>query len=260
MSKRVEGVTAFRLSAVVAVVVPFLLALVARDVAVATVVGLAFAMAAATFCPLLVLGIWWRGLTDVGALAGLLVGGALTGGAVVDNLLTDRDGRLVRRPGRPAGGLGGAARLRHDGGRLPAHPAPAAAAHLAVHGPAAHPGDGRSSTAADARRRPFVVRLRPLGDPRRPPAEPSARGGGGRATRAATVTRDHNLHSRRVHPWPNRPPTAGPETSHDTKRPGTTPSTTGSTRPPSSRSCAAATASSSSRPPSPSWPGTCSTW
>jgi cation/acetate symporter len=102
MSKRVEGVTAFRLSAVVAVVVPFLLALVARDVAVATVVGLAFAMAAATFCPLLVLGIWWRGLTDVGAMAGLLVGGALTGGAVVDNLMTDRSAgwfaSLVEQP------------------------------------------------------------------------------------------------------------------------------------------------------------------
>ena len=53
-------------AAVVAVVVPSLLALVTRDVGVATVVGLAFAMAAATFCPLLVLGIWWRGLTDVG--------------------------------------------------------------------------------------------------------------------------------------------------------------------------------------------------
>ena len=39
-------------------------------------VGLAFAVAASTFCPLLVLGIWWRGLTAVGALAGLLVGGA----------------------------------------------------------------------------------------------------------------------------------------------------------------------------------------
>ena len=90
MSKRLEGVTAFRLAAVVAVVVPFVLALVTRDVAVATVVGLAFAMAAATFSPLLLLGIWWRGLTDVGAFAGLVVGGLLTGGAVVDNLMTDR--------------------------------------------------------------------------------------------------------------------------------------------------------------------------
>ncbi len=92
MSKRLEGITAFRVSAVVAVVVPFVLALVARDAAVATVVGLAFAMAAATFCPLLLLGIWWRGLTDAGAIAGLLVGGFLTGAAVLDNLLTDRTG------------------------------------------------------------------------------------------------------------------------------------------------------------------------
>ena len=92
VGRRVEGVAAFRISAVVAVVVPLVLALVTRDVAVATVVGLAFAMAAATFCPLLVLGIWWRGLTDAGAIAGLLVGGALTGGAVLDNLLTDRSG------------------------------------------------------------------------------------------------------------------------------------------------------------------------
>ena len=95
MSKRLEGVTAFRLSAVVAVVVPFLLSFLARDVAVATVVGLAFAMAAATFCPLLVLGIWWRGLTDAGALAGLLVGGALTGGR--------GDRQPAHRPGAAAG-------------------------------------------------------------------------------------------------------------------------------------------------------------
>ena len=33
---------------------------------VSRVVGLAFAVAASSFCPLLVLGIWWRGLTDIG--------------------------------------------------------------------------------------------------------------------------------------------------------------------------------------------------
>jgi cation/acetate symporter len=90
VSRRLEGVTAFRISAVVAVTVPLALSLFARDVSVATVVGLAFAMAAATFCPLLVLGIWWRGLTAAGAMSGLLVGGALTGSAVVDKLLVDR--------------------------------------------------------------------------------------------------------------------------------------------------------------------------
>jgi cation/acetate symporter len=103
MSRRLEGVTAFRVSAGVAVAVPLAMALVARDVSVATVVGLAFAMAAATFCPLLVLGIWWRGLTAAGAFAGLVVGGGLTGFAVIDRLVVDRDsGWLAALISQPA--------------------------------------------------------------------------------------------------------------------------------------------------------------
>lgn len=128
MSRRMEGVTAFRVSAAVAVSVPLAMALVARDVSVATVVGLAFAMAAATFCPLLVLGIWWRGLTAAGAFCGLVVGGGLTGFAVVDRLVVDRDGgwfaALVAQPAAwavPASVLTmvGVSRLTRD--RLPAH-------------------------------------------------------------------------------------------------------------------------------------------
>jgi cation/acetate symporter len=59
----------------------------AEGVSVARVVGLAFAVAASTFCPLLVLGIWWRRLTDAGAIAGMVIGGFLSGGAVVITLL-----------------------------------------------------------------------------------------------------------------------------------------------------------------------------
>ena len=77
---RLGGVAAFRLGAVLAVTVPCLVALAAPNLGVARAVGLAFAMAAATFCPLLLLGIWWRRLTDVGAIVGMLVGG---GGSVV---------------------------------------------------------------------------------------------------------------------------------------------------------------------------------
>ena len=44
----------------------------------AVVVALAFTVSASAFCPLLVLGIWWRRLTDVGALAGMAVGGTLS--------------------------------------------------------------------------------------------------------------------------------------------------------------------------------------
>ncbi|WP_067480492.1 sodium/solute symporter [Actinomadura hibisca] len=76
------GVRSFRLATVLALAVPLALALAARELAVADVVGLAFAVAASTFCPLLVLGIWWRRLTVAGALAGLLTGGTTAGGAV----------------------------------------------------------------------------------------------------------------------------------------------------------------------------------
>jgi cation/acetate symporter len=69
------------------------LSLLASSIAVADVVGLAFAVAASSFCPLLVLGIWWRGLTSTGAAAGLLVGGGLATAAVSATLAgVDRDG------------------------------------------------------------------------------------------------------------------------------------------------------------------------
>lgn len=92
VERRLPGVAAFRLAAVVAVVLPYALAVLAQDVGVATAVGLAFAVSASTFCPLLVLGIWWSRLTDAGAIAGLAVGGTLTGVAVVRTFVTAGDG------------------------------------------------------------------------------------------------------------------------------------------------------------------------
>jgi Na+(H+)/acetate symporter ActP len=83
VGSRRRPVRAFRLGCAAAILVPYLLSLGTQRISVAAAVGLAFAVAASSFCPLLVLGIWWRGLTDVGALAGLLVGGGLAGSAVV---------------------------------------------------------------------------------------------------------------------------------------------------------------------------------
>jgi Na+(H+)/acetate symporter ActP len=77
----------FRIAAIAAGVVPIVLALNVSGLDVSRVVGLAFAVAASSFCPLLVLGIWWRGLTDVGAAAGILVGGGAAAGAVLMTVL-----------------------------------------------------------------------------------------------------------------------------------------------------------------------------
>ena len=67
--------------------VPFTLSLFAGSLSLADTVGLAFAVAASTFCPLLVLGIWWRGLTRAGALTGLAVGGGLASVAVLVTMI-----------------------------------------------------------------------------------------------------------------------------------------------------------------------------
>jgi Na+(H+)/acetate symporter ActP len=73
----------FRVATLAAWSVPlaFVLAVSALDLAQG--VGLAFAVAASSFCPLLVLGIWWRGLTDAGAAAGILIGGGTALAAVL---------------------------------------------------------------------------------------------------------------------------------------------------------------------------------
>ena len=100
---RLSGVAAFRAGAVIAVVVPAWVSIAAPDVGVARTVGLAFAVAASTFCPLLLLGIWWRGLTAVGAIAGLVVGGLGSGLAVGWTLLTsETTGWVAVLLGQPA--------------------------------------------------------------------------------------------------------------------------------------------------------------
>jgi cation/acetate symporter len=64
----------FRIAAVVVMVIPSLLALIARGVDISILVGWAFAIAASTFCPTFLLGVWWSGLTARGAAAGMIAG------------------------------------------------------------------------------------------------------------------------------------------------------------------------------------------
>jgi Na+(H+)/acetate symporter ActP len=87
--QRAQRIRSFRLSAIAAIAVPYLLSLPAEHLGLAAVVGLAFAVAAATFCPLLVLGVWWRGLTAPGALAGLVAGGVLATAAVITTIVSN---------------------------------------------------------------------------------------------------------------------------------------------------------------------------
>jgi len=77
------AVQGFRIAAVAAVVLPYTFSLLSVRVGLADTVGLAFAVAASTFCPLLVLGVWWRGLSTTGAAVGLVTGGVLAMSAVL---------------------------------------------------------------------------------------------------------------------------------------------------------------------------------
>jgi cation/acetate symporter len=83
LSRRFGGVTGFRIGGVLAAGGALLLTAGSQGLPVAHAVELAFAVAASTFCPLLLLGIWWRGLTARGAIAGMVAGGTLSGAAVL---------------------------------------------------------------------------------------------------------------------------------------------------------------------------------
>jgi len=92
----------FRLAAVCSALLPIAMALTVKRLDFALTVPLVFAVAASTFCPLLVLGIWWRGLTARGAAAGVLVGGVLSTSAVLASLFAPLPqgvlGLLLYRP------------------------------------------------------------------------------------------------------------------------------------------------------------------
>jgi len=85
----------FRVAAVVGGLIPIPLSLVTSGLELSRSVGLAFAVAASTLCPLLVLGIWWRGLTALGAACVLAVGGLLSGTAVTVAVAGDIDDHVL---------------------------------------------------------------------------------------------------------------------------------------------------------------------
>jgi len=78
----------FRFATAIAGGAPLALAIVLRPSDISLSVGMSFALAASTFCPVLLLGVWWRRLTWVGAAAGMLVGGGLVLTSLVLNTVS----------------------------------------------------------------------------------------------------------------------------------------------------------------------------
>ena len=116
------GVRAFRFSAIAIGVVMTALGLFVLNISINVLVGWAFAIAASTFCPLLLLGIWWRRLTWIGALGGLILGGGASSIAVVLTI----GGRPTGWPAvllERAGHLDGTPRLPHHDRAVAGHAA-----------------------------------------------------------------------------------------------------------------------------------------
>lgn len=67
-------VRGFRLGAAAAVALPLVVGTVTSQVALAGAVAMVFTFTASALGPLILLGIWWRGLTEVGAIAGMVSG------------------------------------------------------------------------------------------------------------------------------------------------------------------------------------------
>lgn len=76
-----QRLVAFKISAVIIGAVAILLGMQVEQLQINFMVGQAFAIAAASYFPLLFMSVWWRGMTMKGAATGMLTGGlcALTG-------------------------------------------------------------------------------------------------------------------------------------------------------------------------------------
>jgi Na+(H+)/acetate symporter ActP len=85
-----QRLTAFKVAAVLFGIVAMGLGSLVETFDINMMVGWAFAIAAASYFPLLLLGSWWRGLTKYGAAVGMLTGGLLSLAAIVTHMLLDK--------------------------------------------------------------------------------------------------------------------------------------------------------------------------
>ncbi len=82
---------AFKVASVAIGGISILLGLYVEEFDIAKMVGWAFAIGAASYFPLLLMGSWWRGLTMAGAATGMLAGGLLSVGSIVTVMVIDKN-------------------------------------------------------------------------------------------------------------------------------------------------------------------------
>jgi cation/acetate symporter len=90
----------FRVAAVLAMALPAGLALLTRELDISVLVSWAFALAASTFCPMLLLGIWWTRLTARATAIGMVAGALTATGAIVAALIagTEANDTVLAQP------------------------------------------------------------------------------------------------------------------------------------------------------------------
>ncbi|MEV0384476.1 cation acetate symporter [Nonomuraea sp. NPDC050643] len=92
------GVRSFRVAMAAVLLVALALTAATGPRASVALMLLGFSLSAATFCPMLVLGIWWRRLTDAGVAAGFALGGGVTATLVVSEQAGVNMGVLTSYP------------------------------------------------------------------------------------------------------------------------------------------------------------------
>ena len=96
-----QRMAAFKVSAVVVGAVAIALGMQVEQLDINFMVGQAFAVAAASYFPLLFLSAWWRNITMKGAATGMLTGGLTAMAAITSTSLTDVITAAATKAGRP---------------------------------------------------------------------------------------------------------------------------------------------------------------
>ncbi|RYD01819.1 hypothetical protein N752_28620 [Desulforamulus aquiferis] len=89
-----QRLKAFRISAVCGGLTAVLLGTMVENFDINMMVGWAFAIAAASYFPMLIVSVWWRGTSALGAGTGMLGGGLLALASIVAVMLADKAGSL----------------------------------------------------------------------------------------------------------------------------------------------------------------------